>query len=96
MHYTQRSIVKLCIAPVVARKKSRTYVLGYIYCPPTSRSQPWAGADKGQKIYMRQTRIERVTFRLPRILDRTESLQSDALPTELLALDLDLDIASII
>jgi hypothetical protein len=35
---------------------------------------------------MRQTRIERVTFRLPRILDRTESLQSDALPTELLAL----------
>jgi hypothetical protein len=38
---------------------------------------------------MRQTRIERVTFRLPRILDRTELLQSDALPTELLALVMD-------
>jgi hypothetical protein len=37
---------------------------------------------------MRQTRIERVTFRLPRVLDRTESLQSDALPTELLALSI--------
>jgi hypothetical protein len=41
---------------------------------------------KRTKSKMRQTRIERVTFRLPRMLDGTELLQSDALPTELLAL----------
>ena len=35
---------------------------------------------------MRQTRIERVTFRLPRIVSNNLRLQSDALPTELLAL----------
>jgi hypothetical protein len=48
------------------------------YCPYSKTVE--------QKRQMRQTRIERVTFRLPRILDRTELLQSDALPTELLAL----------